>query len=156
EAHLSSSSSPRRNLTQRPSLRGTGRCRRYAGVVGRDADRQNVPAPMRRDVRLLGDLLGEVLRESGGQGLLDDVERLRRACVAPRLPTSAAPAGAPGPGAAAPGGGGALDEIAEMVAAWPLERAEAVAHAFTVYFHLANLAEEHQRIRTLRERDTGG
>ena len=42
-----------------------------------------------------------------------------------------------------------------MVAAWPLERAEAVAHAFTVYFHLANLAEEHQRIRTLRERDTG-
>src|ERR1700755_1347427 len=43
-----------------------------------------------------------------------------------------------------------------MVAAWPLDRAEAVAHAFTVYFHLANLAEEHQRIRTLRERDTGG
>jgi phosphoenolpyruvate carboxylase len=40
-----------------------------------------------------------------------------------------------------------------MVAAWPLDRAEAVAHAFTVYFHLANLAEEHQRIRTLRERD---
>ncbi len=42
-----------------------------------------------------------------------------------------------------------------MVAAWPLDRAEAVAHAFTVYFHLANLAEEQQRIRTLRERDTG-
>jgi phosphoenolpyruvate carboxylase len=42
-----------------------------------------------------------------------------------------------------------------MIAAWPLERAEAVAHAFTVYFHLANLAEEHQRVRTLRERDTG-
>jgi len=31
-----------------------------------------------------------------------------------------------------------------------------VARAFTVYFHLANLAEEHQRIRILRERDTGG
>ncbi len=30
-----------------------------------------------------------------------------------------------------------------------------VARAFTVYFHLVNLAEELQRIRTLRERDTG-
>src|SRR5215470_16541207 len=87
------------------------RRRRYAGVVGRDADRQQVPAPMRRDVRLLGDLLGEVIRESGGQGLLDDVERLRRAVIDARLATSAVPAGAPGPGAAAPGGGGALDEI---------------------------------------------
>jgi phosphoenolpyruvate carboxylase len=106
-------------------------------VVGRDADRQYVPEAMRRDVRLLGDLLGEILRESGGQDLLDDVERLRHAVIAARR------------------GGPALDEISEMVAAWPLERAEAVAHAFTVYFHLANLAEEHQRIRTLRERDTG-
>jgi phosphoenolpyruvate carboxylase len=110
--------------------------------VGRDADRQYVPAPMRRDVRLLGDLLGEVLRESGGQDLLDDVERLRRAVIAARHTEQA-------------GKPGALRAIGEMVAAWPLDRAEAVAHAFTVYFHLANLAEEHQRIRTLRERDTG-
>jgi phosphoenolpyruvate carboxylase len=109
--------------------------------VGRDADRQYVPAPMRRDVRLLGDLLGEVLRESGGQDLLDDVERLRRAVITARHVASA--------------GKATVREIDEMVAAWSLDRAEAVAHAFTVYFHLANLAEEHQRIRTLRERDTG-
>ncbi len=98
---------------------------------------------MRRDVRLLGDLLGEVLRESGGQELLDDVERLRHAVIAARRAESAPDAPDP------------LREISEMVLAWPLERAETVAHAFTVYFHLANLAEEHQRIRTLRERDTG-
>jgi phosphoenolpyruvate carboxylase len=106
--------------------------------VGRDADRQTVPAPMRRDVRLLGDLLGEVLRESGGQELLDDTERLRHAVIAARRSAD-----------------DALHQISDMIAAWPLDRAEAVAHAFTVYFHLANLAEEHQRIRTLRERDTG-
>src|SRR5580698_11507784 len=96
---------------------------------------------MRRDVRLLGDILGEVIRESGGQDLLDDVEQLRRATIAARqddIPEAAD------------------DDIAAMVAAWPLERADAVARAFTVYFHLANLAEEHHRIRTLRERDTGG
>jgi phosphoenolpyruvate carboxylase len=93
---------------------------------------------MRRDVRLLGDLLGEVLRESGGQELLDDTERLRHAVITARRSAD-----------------DALHQISDMIAAWPLERAEAVAHAFTVYFHLANLAEEHQRIRTLRERDTG-
>ena len=106
--------------------------------MGRDADRQYVPAPMRRDVRLLGDLLGEVLRESGGQELLDDTERLRHAVIAARRSAD-----------------DALHHISDMIAAWPLERAETVAHAFTVYFHLANLAEEHQRIRTLRERDAG-
>jgi phosphoenolpyruvate carboxylase len=117
--------------------------------VGRDADRQNVPAPMRRDVRLLADLLGEVLREAGGQGLLDDVERLRRAVIAARHAHAPVAAGTGRPS------GDALGKISEMVSAWPLERAEAVAHAFTVYFHLANLAEEHQRVRTLRERDSG-
>ncbi len=111
-------------------------------LVGRDADREKVPAPMRRDVRLLGDLLGEVLRESGGQDLLDDVARLRRAAIAARQDK---------PGERAD----ADSEIARLVASWPLERAEAVARAFTVYFHLANLAEEHQRIRSLRERDAG-
>ncbi len=105
----------------------------------RDADRQHVPAPMRRDVRLLGRVLGDVLRQAGGQDLLDDTERLRRAVIAARRQGS---------------GDAAAAEIADLVAAWPLERAEAVAHAFTVYFHLANLAEEHQRIRTLRKRDT--
>src|SRR6516165_6846969 len=96
-----------------PQVPGSGdsggggvRGRRYAGVVGRDADRQYVPAPMRRDVRLLGDLLGEVLRESGGQGLLDDVERLRRAVIAARHTEQASQPGT-------------LRAIGEMVAAWP-------------------------------------
>src|SRR5207245_517532 len=35
-------------------------------------------------------------------------------------------------------------------------RAEEVARAFTVYFHLVNLAEEHHRARGLRERDGRG
>jgi phosphoenolpyruvate carboxylase len=94
---------------------------------------------MRRDVRLLGELLGQVLSESDGPDLLDDVERLRHAVIAERHSHRA----------------GDASSAEKLVAAWPLDRAEAVAHAFTVYFHLANLAEEHQRIRTLRERDSG-
>ena len=42
------------------------------------------------------------------------------------------------------------DQIAALVAGWPLARAELVAKAFTIYFHLTNLAEERHRVRVLR------
>jgi phosphoenolpyruvate carboxylase len=106
--------------------------------VSRERDRAELPVPLRRDVRLLGDLLGEVIRESGGQDLLDDVERLRRAVIAARERP---------PGETADQAG---DEIAALVAGWPLARAELVAKAFTIYFHLTNLAEERHRVRVLR------
>src|SRR5262249_28368202 len=107
--------------------------------VSRAADRQKLPAAMRRDVRLLGGLLGGVIRESGGQDLLDDVERLRHAVIAAREKP-------PAEDAADVAG----DEIAALVAGWPLARAELVAKAFTIYFHLTNLAEERHRGRILR------
>ncbi|RKS76304.1 phosphoenolpyruvate carboxylase type 1 [Actinomadura pelletieri DSM 43383] len=103
----------------------------------RDTFRQDMPEPLRRDVRLLGAMLGDGLVEYGGQDLLDDVERLRHAVIAARR------------------GETAVDDVASLVDGWTLERAEQVARAFTVYFHLTNLAEEHHRIRTLRDRDTG-
>jgi phosphoenolpyruvate carboxylase len=111
----------------------------------RASDRAALPEPMRRDVRLLGGILGEVIRDSDpktGPDLLADTERLRHAVIAARQGERA-------------DGDPAGDEIAELVASWSLDRAEQVARAFTVYFHLANLAEEHQRIRILRERDSG-
>jgi phosphoenolpyruvate carboxylase len=95
---------------------------------------------MRADVRLLGELLGQVISESDGPDLLDDVEELRHRVIAARSSDT---------------GRDADDDIAALVASWPLARAAAVARAFTVYFHLANLAEEHQRIRSLRDRDSG-
>ena len=108
----------------------------------RDSDRAALPEPMRRDVRLLGDILGEIIRDSGGPELLADVERLRRAVIEARQREEHHLAAAG-------------DEIVRLVSSWSLEQAEQVARAFAVYFHLANLAEEHQRIRNLRERDTG-
>ena len=80
-------------------------------------------------------MLGPVLAESGGEDLLADVEKLRHAVIGAR------------------DGSVTTEEITDLVGAWPLERAKEVARAFTVYFHLANLAEEHQRMRALRERD---
>ncbi len=116
----------------------------------RDSDRAALPEPMRRDVRLLGDILGEVIRDSAGPELLADVERLRHAVIAarrgPRDPGQEHQAGASGPEG---------QQIADLVGSWDLDRAEQVARAFTVYFHLVNLAEEYQRIRFVRERDAG-
>jgi phosphoenolpyruvate carboxylase len=105
-------------------------------AVGRQSVAAEMPEEMRADVRLLGELLGQVIAESGGPDLLEDVERLRKAVIGARR------------------GEVSADEVAEMVAAWPLDRAVQIARAFTCYFHLANLAEEHYRIRTLRRRDT--
>jgi phosphoenolpyruvate carboxylase len=96
-----------------------------------------VPAALRREVRLLGNMLGQILAEYGGPELLEDVELLRRTMVAARD----------------------SDEgervAARIVAAWSLDRAEQVARAFTCYFQLVNLAEERHRARALREHDRG-
>jgi phosphoenolpyruvate carboxylase len=118
-------------------------------VVARIEDSRRVPASMRRDVRVLGEVLGQVISESDGADLLADIEDLRHRVIAARQHDPDGSAAGEAAAAAAD------DEIAALVAGWPLERAEAVARAFTVYFHLANLAEEHQRVRTLRERDSG-
>jgi phosphoenolpyruvate carboxylase len=116
------------------------------GGTGRERDSAELPDLMRRDVRLLGDILGEVISESAGPDLLADVERLRHAVIGAR---SAADRGSVQAEAAG-------DEITALVSSWSWERAELVARAFTVYFHLVNLAEEEQRVRTLRSRDPAG
>ena len=97
---------------------------------------EEMPEPLRRDVGLLGRLLGRVLEESGGADLLADVERLRRATIAQRKePTEERRQG-----------------VLRVVDSFDLDRAESVARAFTVYFHLVNLAEERHRVRTLQDR----
>src|SRR5260221_3108564 len=111
--------------------------------VDRERDSSELPEAMRGDVRLLGETLGEIISEDDPT-LLPDVERLRHAVIAARQA-----AGRPS------GAGSIVDEIVGLVGSWSHSRAEQVARAFTVYFHLVNLAEEQQRVRTLRERDSG-
>lgn len=105
--------------------------------VRRGLARHEVPEPLRNDVRVLGEFLGRVLRESVGQDLLDDVEQLRELAIRAHDEQD----------------GDALEQAEALVAGFSLERAEQVARAFTCYFHLANTAEEYHRIRVLRERE---
>jgi phosphoenolpyruvate carboxylase len=91
-------------------------------------------------VRILGRLLGRVLVESGGPELLQDVEALRQATITLREePTQERRRG-----------------VTSLVDGFAVDRAALVARAFTVYFHLVNLAEERHRVRTLRERGRRG
>ncbi|MBK7819552.1 MAG: phosphoenolpyruvate carboxylase [Tessaracoccus sp.] len=90
---------------------------------------------LRADVRLLTTLLGQVLSESGSQGLFEDVEALRQATIAAHHDDSPE----------------AFARAIEIAESFTVERADEVARAFTVYFHLVNLAEEYQRVRFVRE-----
>ncbi|WP_375406982.1 phosphoenolpyruvate carboxylase, partial [uncultured Amnibacterium sp.] len=106
-------------------------------AVGRFEAEQEIPERMRAHVRLLGELLGRVLRESGSPGLYDDVERLRVATIQAYTDET----------------GRAFSAAMAIADDLTVARSDEVARAFTAYFHLVNLAEEHQRIRVLRERD---
>src|SRR3954453_18415353 len=86
-------------------------------------------AALRRDIRMLGTILGTVLVEQEGEWLLELVERIRRDARAARYAGTVVE-GDPGLGA----------------------REQAlVLRAFGLYFQLANLAEQHHRLRRRRE-----
>lgn len=105
-------------------------------VIGRFEAGQGIPDAMRSDVRMLGALLGQVLREAGGDDLFDDVERLRLATIQAYEDSTS----------------DAFARATAIAESFTIARADEVARAFTCYFHLVNLAEEHQRVRVLRER----
>src|SRR2546429_1687608 len=103
----------------------------------RETARQEIPDALGRDVRLRGEMLGRVIADYGGEGLLRDVEQLRSLVIRARDDDR-------------------YERDAEkLIASWRLDRAEKVSRAFACYFHLANLAEEHHRARVIRERDRG-
>jgi phosphoenolpyruvate carboxylase len=94
------------------------------------ADRDTA-RPLRRDVRLLGDLLGTVLVEQSGPNLLAAVERIRLLAR----------------GARERGGVAKLDEaVTELTPALQA----LVLRGFSTYFQLANIAEQNHRVRRRR------
>ncbi|HXG54857.1 MAG TPA: phosphoenolpyruvate carboxylase [Vicinamibacterales bacterium] len=93
--------------------------------------------PLRGDVRLLGTLLGQTLKRQEGDVLFRRVERVRALAKRARR-------------ADADGAKGAFDLLAKELAAMPLDAALPVTRAFAHFLHLANIAEQHHRVRRRR------
>ena len=89
-------------------------------------------APLRRDVRSLGRLLGNVIKEQEGKTLFETVEALRTLSISGR--------------AAEPGFAPRLDIVRKISVA----DAAKLAKAFAMYFELTNLAETNHRKRRRR------
>ena len=99
-------------------------------------------APLKRDVRSLGMLLGEVLREQAGDELYEQVEELRQGTIRRRE----AEAQVDEKTAALSAAVHAAHAMA-LVHKLPVERALLLTRAFGFYFELINLAETNHRKR---------
>src|SRR5262249_51021376 len=109
--------------------------------------RREKDAPLRQDIRILGNTLGQAIRQHEGDAVFTIVERLRSTCIRLRDCTQRL----------------SLyeehqqqerqmiqqevtilsQEILEIVHACNLDMAIDVIRAFTVYFHLVNTAEQY-------------
>ena len=89
--------------------------------------------PLRNDVSVLGQLLGEALVEQHGQELLDRVESVRRAAILMRE-----------------GEDERGESLEQALAGLAISDVEHVIKAFSTYLRLANLAEKVHRIRRHR------
>ena len=96
-------------------------------------------APLRRDVRSLGTLLGNVLREQAGEPLYKAVEDLRRTAIARRE--------ADKNNASTQNAASHLQQAITRVGKFDLSTAYRLARAFGFYFELINLAETNHRKR---------
>jgi phosphoenolpyruvate carboxylase len=103
-------------------------------------------APLRRDVRSLGRLLGEVIKEQVGQALFDHVEHLRLLAIEHRdlQPEPAQPADR----AADPYQ--LMERARQFVSRMSVTEAHQLTKAFATYFELTNLAETNHRKRRRR------
>ena len=94
--------------------------------------------PLRRDVRSLGILLGEVLREQAGDDFFELVEALRKGTIRRRTAESRRNRKEAERQAA---------ESLKLVHSLPVEQAILLSRAFAFYFELINLAETNHRKR---------
>lgn len=88
------------------------------------------------DIKLLGNLLGLIIREQHGEDAFETVERVRLNAKTRRA-----------------GDQHATAELESIIGGLTLDQKRILIKAFSNYFQLINIAEDQQRVRVLRERE---
>ena len=103
-----------------------------------DAELKN--RPLMEDIRLLGRILGEVIREHEGLDAFELIERVRKLSVAYRLKRDAS-------------AGRMLDRLLKNLSA---DQTVSVIRAFSYFSHLANIAEDRHHVRRRLQHERAG
>ena len=103
-----------------------------------DAAKKN--RPLVDDIRLLGRILGDVIREQEGTPAFELIERVRQLSVAYRLKSDAK-------------AGRALDRLLKNLSG---DQTVSVIRAFSYFSHLANIAEDRHHVRRRDHHDSQG
>ncbi|QEA14010.1 phosphoenolpyruvate carboxylase [Comamonas flocculans] len=104
------------------------------------AHRKDKDAPLIADIRLLGRILGDVIREQEGEGVFGLVEQVRQLSVAFRRDDDQ----------------GADRALKRLLKSLSGEETVKVIRAFTYFSHLANLAEDRHHIRRRQIHERAG
>ena len=96
--------------------------------------------PLIRDIRLLGRILGETIREQEGRAAYELVERVRQLSVAGRLKQDKA----------------ATKALSRLLKSLTTDQTVSVIRAFSYFSHLANIAEDRHAVRRREEMARAG
>lgn len=100
----------------------------------RGADFPGKDHGLRDDVRLLGALVGDAIREQAGDAFFERVERVRKAAIARRE-----------------GDAAASERLRSELSNLNVPEARELVRAFSAYFQMVNLAERVHRVRRRRD-----
>ncbi len=120
------------SVSSRPRKAGAGRS------PADDAAAKN--RPLVEDIRLLGRILGDVIREQEGKEAFELIERVRQLSVAYRLKQDAS-------------AGRVLDRLLKNLSA---DQTVTVIRAFSYFSHLANIAEDRHHVRRRNVHESEG
>ncbi len=96
--------------------------------------------PLMEDIRLLGRMLGDVIREQEGKEAFELIERVRQLSVAYRLKKDAS-------------AGRVLDRLLKNLSS---DQTVSVIRAFSYFSHLANIAEDRHHVRRRQHHERQG